>query len=53
MNPFWIWLIVVLVLGVIISNLMVLKYSSKFKLPLKKGDKKQSPAEKKTDDKSS
>ncbi|MFQ6371031.1 DUF2897 family protein [Shewanella sp. YIC-542] len=33
MTDWEVWLIILLVIGVIFSNLAVLKYSSKFKLP--------------------
>ncbi|MDN5369086.1 MAG: hypothetical protein PWP74_394 [Shewanella sp.] len=33
MSDWEVWLIILLVIGVVFSNLAVLKYSSKFKLP--------------------
>jgi hypothetical protein len=33
MNGWWVAFIIALVLGVIVSNLMLLKYSAKFKVP--------------------
>ncbi len=33
MSTFEVWLIIILVIGVIASNLAVLKYSAKFKMP--------------------
>jgi len=44
MDQYMVWLIILLVIGVIVSNLMVLKYTSKFKCPSnKKPDEKNSP----------
>ncbi|OIN01982.1 DUF2897 domain-containing protein [Idiomarina sp. MD25a] len=48
MQDHWVWLIILLVVGVVLSNLMVLKYSSKFKWPAKK----ESPKENAKDDSS-
>ncbi len=36
MDEYLVWLVILLVLGVIISNIMVLKYTTKFKWPGKK-----------------
>lgn len=33
MSTFEVWIIIILVIGVIASNLAVLKYSAKFKMP--------------------
>ncbi|RJY07385.1 DUF2897 family protein [Parashewanella spongiae] len=33
MTTFEVWIIIILVVGVVFSNLAVLKYSAKFKLP--------------------
>ncbi len=33
MSTLEVWIIIILVIGVILSNLAVLKYSTKFKLP--------------------
>lgn len=38
MDQHLVWLIILLVVGVIASNLMVLKYTSKFKWPTPKND---------------
>ena len=38
MDQHLVWLIILLVVGVIVSNLMVLKYTSKFKWPTPKDD---------------
>ena len=35
MDQYMVWLLILLVVGVVISNLMVLKYTSKFKWPTK------------------
>ena len=35
MDQHLVWLLILLVVGVIVSNLMVLKYTSKFKWPTK------------------
>lgn len=43
MDQSLVWLLILLVIGVIVSNLMVLKYTSKFKWPsTKKPDEKDS-----------
>ncbi|GGB58565.1 DUF2897 family protein [Shewanella inventionis] len=44
-----VWLIIILVLGVIASNLAVLKYSAKFKMP-QFGDPKDNKAKPQTND---
>ena len=36
MDKHLVWLLILLVLGVVVSNLMVLKYTSKFKWPTTK-----------------
>ncbi|PYE34523.1 hypothetical protein DFP83_102269 [Idiomarina fontislapidosi] len=41
MQEHWVWLIILLVIGVVLSNLMVLKYSNKFKWPTKKESSKE------------
>jgi uncharacterized membrane-anchored protein YhcB (DUF1043 family) len=43
MNTFWVVIIIVIVLGVVVGNITLLKYSAKFKFPtpLKKNDDKQ------------
>ncbi|MAF76357.1 MAG: DUF2897 family protein [Pseudomonadota bacterium] len=41
MQEHWVWLIILLVLGVVVSNLMVLKYSSKLKWPTKNKPSKE------------
>ena len=33
MDDYLVWLIILLVVGVVVSNLMVLKYTAKFKWP--------------------
>ena len=35
MDQYTVWLLILLVVGVVVSNLMVLKYTSKFKWPTK------------------
>ncbi|CAD5281069.1 conserved hypothetical protein [Alteromonas sp. 38] len=43
MDTLWVVIIIVIVLGVVIGNITLLKYSAKFKFPtpLKKNDDKQ------------
>ncbi|QVK22969.1 DUF2897 family protein [Shewanella dokdonensis] len=55
MSDWEVWLIILLVIGVIFSNLAVLKYSSKFKLPpfgqpQKPANKQKDTADKQEDD---
>ncbi|WP_404399388.1 DUF2897 family protein [Idiomarina seosinensis] len=45
-----VWLIILLIFGVIISNLMLLKYTSKFNWPRKKDSENQSSAAHRADD---
>ncbi|RLV59284.1 DUF2897 family protein [Parashewanella curva] len=47
MSTLEIWLIILLVIGVIMSNLAVLKYSAKFKMPQFKNDSAQNKSKKK------
>lgn len=46
MDQHLVWLLILLVIGVVVSNLMVLKYTSKFKWPTNK----DSSTDKKTPD---
>ncbi|WP_278355983.1 DUF2897 family protein [Idiomarina abyssalis] len=39
MDEYLVWLLILLVLGVVISNIMVLKYTAKFKWPGTKSSK--------------
>lgn len=39
MDKHLVWLLIALVIGIIVSNLMVLKYSAKFKWPGKKSSR--------------
>lgn len=39
MDDYLVWLIILLVVGVVVSNLMVLKYTAKFKWPGTKSSK--------------
>ena len=51
MSNLEVWLIIILVIGVILSNLAVLKYSAKFKLPqFKHHDSKDKTASKDDED---
>lgn len=45
MDQHMVWLIILLVVGVVVSNLMVLKYSAKFKWPSKTDRNGQSNGE--------
>ena len=47
MSTLEVWLIIILVIGVILSNLAVLKYSAKFKLPQFKQPKEKDRSDKK------
>lgn len=40
MDDYLVWLLILLVLGVVISNIMVLKYTAKFKWPSTKSSQK-------------
>lgn len=53
MDQHLVWLLILLVVGVVVSNLMVLKYTSKFKWPSKQtpDEKSSSGGSIKTDDK--
>ncbi|SHH23161.1 DUF2897 family protein [Ferrimonas marina] len=48
MEKWELWLLIALVLGVVVSNLMVLKYTAKVKLPPFIGGKPLSPEQKAT-----
>ena len=50
MDQHLVWLLILLVVGVVVSNLMVLKYTSKFKWPTNKDTNKDSSTDKKTPD---
>lgn len=50
MSTFEVWIIIILVIGVIASNLAVLKYSAKFKMP-QFGDPKKPTSKKTTENK--
>jgi|GEM_PF-509076 hypothetical protein len=50
MDQHLVWLLILLVIGVVVSNLMVLKYTSKFKWPTNKDTNKDSSTDKKTPD---
>ena len=50
MSNLEVWLIIILVIGVILSNLAVLKYSAKFKLPQFKHDQNKSKNKKNESD---
>ena len=45
MDDHLVWLLIALVIGVIVSNLMVLKYSAKFKWPGTKSSEKKDDSE--------
>ena len=48
MNDFEAWIIIILVVGIIASNLAVLKYSAKFKMPQFGDQKPKTDASKET-----
>lgn len=51
MDEYLVWLLILLVLGVIISNIMVLKYTAKFKWPGTKPSKTKDDSEQDPDTK--
>ena len=51
MDKHLVWLLIALVLGVIISNIMVLKYTAKFKWPGTKSSKTEDDSDQNTETK--
>lgn len=51
MDDYLVWLIILLVLGVVISNIMVLKYTAKFKWPGTKSYKAEDDSDQDTKNK--
>ncbi|MDV6327101.1 DUF2897 family protein [Idiomarina sp. Sol25] len=51
MDGYLVWLIILLVVGVIVSNLMVLKYTAKFKWPDTKSSKTEDDSDQDTTNK--
>ncbi|MDV6314953.1 DUF2897 family protein [Idiomarina sp. HP20-50] len=51
MDEYLVWLIILLVVGVVVSNIMVLKYTAKFKWPGAKSSKTEDDSDQDTDTK--